>query len=85
LKIVGFSTRMPRKKLDRSGDVKRHAYEKGDPDHPEELSIAELRPTYFPGKPRVRVDLVRASEYLEIAEHVGDHEAEKHVCYLNAG
>jgi hypothetical protein len=69
---------VPRKKLDGSGNAERHAHERGDPDNPEELSVAELRPTDFPEKPRVSTDRVRAGEYLEIAKHVGDPEADKH-------
>ncbi len=63
--------------LDRGGDVKSHAYQQDDPDKPEQLFIAETRITHFPEKPRVSVDLVRAREYLEIAYHVDDHEADK--------
>jgi hypothetical protein len=69
---------VPCKKLDRGSNVKSHAYQRDDPDNPEELSVAELRPTDFPEKPRVRVDLVRPRGYLEIAKHVGDPEADKH-------
>jgi hypothetical protein len=66
------------RELDRGGDVKRHAYEQDDPDKPEELPVAERRGTHFAEELRVRVDLVRPGEYLEITEHVADHEADKH-------
>ena len=65
------------RELDRRGDVKRHADEKDDPHEPEQLSVAELRPTDFPEESGVGVDLIRSGEDLEIAEHVGDHEADE--------
>jgi hypothetical protein len=45
------------RKLDRCGDVKRHADEKDDPHEPEQLSIAWLRHTDLPEESGVRVDL----------------------------
>jgi hypothetical protein len=65
---VGSCRPTQARELDRGGDVKRHADEQKDPDKPEELSVAELRQTCFPEEARVSVDIVRASESLEIAQ-----------------
>jgi hypothetical protein len=58
--------------------VESYTYEQHDPDNPEQLPIAEFRHTHFPQEPGISINLGRASEYLQIAQHVSDNKQNKH-------
>ena len=64
--------------LDRRSDVKRHACEQDDSDHPEQLSVASSGVPTSRRNREYGVDRARPGKYLEIADHVRDHEKDQY-------
>ena len=80
LGVVTLRTRSPVHKgeLDGGGDVQRDADEEDDADRPQEQAVGKQGLAHRAEERRIGVDGLRAEKDLEVAEHVGDDEADQH-------